>query len=49
MSAKIPLVPRIYVKDVSLLWSLLWIASHHPLPHAIRQKIRHYLPPKDTP
>lgn len=34
---KPPLVPRIYVKDVSLLWTALWIMSHHPLPNRIRE------------
>lgn len=34
---KHPLVPRIYVADVSLLWSLIWIMSHHPLPFRVRQ------------
>ena len=27
---KHPLVPRIYVADVSLLWTLMWIASWSP-------------------
>lgn len=40
---KIPAVPRIYVADVSLLWSLMWIMSHHPLPFAAREKAKKFL------
>lgn len=32
-----PLVPRIYVKDASLVWNLMWIISYHPLPDRIRR------------
>lgn len=40
---KIPAVPRIYVADVSLLWTLMWFMSHHPLPYAVREKARKLL------
>ena len=40
---KIPAVPRIYVADVSLLWTLMWFMSHHPLPFAARKKAKKFL------
>lgn len=43
---KHPLVPRIYVSDVSLLWSLMWIMSHHPLPHWVGATISRACPVK---
>lgn len=43
---KHPLVPRIYVADVSLLWTLMWIASHHPLPFRARQTFGRACPVK---
>ena len=41
---KHPLVPRVYVADVSLLWSLMWIVSYHPVPYRIRRIARYFCP-----
>lgn len=36
---KHPLVPRIYVADVSLLWTLMWIMSWSPCLEPVRRGV----------
>lgn len=37
-------IPRLYLRDVELVWTLGWVISHHPVPHQLGKIAHHFCP-----